>query len=76
MLVLTRKANQRITLLLPDGRSVFVEVVRVRGSHVRVGVEAPDDIEVRRTELSRPAPPDRSHHPTRPGVGVLPGRHP
>jgi len=76
MLVLTRRAKQRITLLLPDGRSVFVEIMRVRGSHVRVGVDAPDDIEVRRTELSRPAPPDRSHNPTRPGVGVLPGRHP
>ena len=52
MLVLSRKENQRIHL----GDSIVLTIVRVNGDRVRVGIEAPAEVRVRRGELP-PAPP-------------------
>jgi carbon storage regulator len=46
MLVLTRKTEQAIVI---DGR-IRIRVLRVRGNRVRLGVEAPTDVPIRRTE--------------------------
>lgn len=47
MLVLTRKAKESITI----GNSVTVTVLEIRGNQVRLGVEAPRQTPVNRTEI-------------------------
>lgn len=51
MLALKRKKGESITVTLPDGRVMVFEIVDVRGETVRVGVEAPADVQILRTEL-------------------------
>jgi len=48
MLVLTRKARQQ--LQIADGR-ITVTVLEVRGGRVRLGIEAPADVPIRRREV-------------------------
>jgi carbon storage regulator len=50
MLVLTRKIGERIRI----GDTVTVQVLEVRGSQVRLGVEAPADIRILREEIYQP----------------------
>jgi carbon storage regulator len=47
MLVLSRRPNERIML----GNSIVVTVVKVTGDRVRLGIEAPSDVVVLRSEL-------------------------
>jgi carbon storage regulator len=47
MLVLTRKPNQSIMI----GDSIEVSVLSVVGEKVRIGIQAPQDIPVFRTEI-------------------------
>lgn len=47
MLVLSRKANQRIVL----GNGITLLVVEIRGDTVRLGIEAPKDVVILREEL-------------------------
>jgi carbon storage regulator len=47
MLVLSRKQNERLVI---DG-NIIVTVVRVAGGQVRLGIEAPADVHIRREEL-------------------------
>ncbi len=47
MLVLTRKKKESITI----GNDVRVTVVEIRGSQVRLGIEAPRNTPVNRTEV-------------------------
>lgn len=49
MLVLSRKIGERI--LIGDG--VVVKVLKIEGSNVRLGIEAPEYIPVWRDELKR-----------------------
>ena len=56
MLVLTRKANESIVV---DGR-ITVTILRVRGQVVRVGIDAPRDVSITRTELLEQGPLDLS----------------
>ncbi len=60
MLVLSRKESQRIRL----GDSIVLTIVRVNGDRVRVGIEAPADVSVRRGELTPHAPPAPGAAPT------------
>jgi len=48
MLVLTRGLKQKIEI---GDRMVTVTVLEVKGGRVRLGIEAPDNISVRRMEL-------------------------
>jgi carbon storage regulator len=50
MLVLTRKIGERIRI----GDTITVRVLEVRGSQVRLGVEAPADVRIFREEIYRP----------------------
>ncbi len=52
MLVVTRKADQRIHI----GRDIVVTVVRVKGGAARIGIEAPRNVDVVRGELMEGAP--------------------
>ncbi|MCI0458163.1 MAG: carbon storage regulator [Gemmataceae bacterium] len=51
MLVLGRKVGERLMI----GAGVVVTVVAVRGSQVRLGVEAPAEVAIRRDEICRSA---------------------
>ena len=53
MLVLSRYTNESLGVKLPDGRMVDITVVEIRGDKVRLGIVAPDDIEVNREEVWR-----------------------
>ena len=50
-LVLTRKIGQSLTIVLEDGREVYVELHEIRKRACRIAVTAPNDIQVRRSEL-------------------------
>ena len=60
MLVLSRKESQRIQL----GDSIVLTIVRVNGDRVRVGIEAPAEVPVRRGELQPHASPGPGAAPT------------
>jgi carbon storage regulator len=47
VLVLTRHANQSIVI----GNDIVVTVLQVRGDQVRLGIDAPRDIQVHRQEV-------------------------
>jgi len=49
MLVLTRKAEESIAI----GDQIKVVILGVRGNTVRIGVDAPDEISIRRMELPK-----------------------
>ena len=49
MLVLTRRAGESVVI----GGNVVVTVVEVRGDVVRVGIEAPREVQVHREEVFR-----------------------
>ncbi len=47
MLVLSRKLNESIHM----GNNIVLSVLDIRGSIVRLGIDAPEDIAIRRSEL-------------------------
>ena len=47
MLVLSRKVGER--LVIAD--NIVVEVVRIRGNRITLGVVAPEDVKIMRSEL-------------------------
>jgi carbon storage regulator len=51
MLVLTRGLKQQILI---DGGLVTVTVLEINGGRVRLGIEAPAEVSVRRQELVAP----------------------
>ena len=56
MLVLTRGLKQQVMI---DGGLVTVTVLEIQGNRVRLGIEAPTEVTVRRKELAdapRPQP--------------------
>ena len=48
MLVLTRGLKQKIEI---GNQLITVTVLEVKGGRVRLGIEAPDDVSIRRLEL-------------------------
>lgn len=52
MLVLSRKENEKLII---DG-NIVITVVRITGGGVRIGIEAPPAISVKREELLHRAP--------------------
>lgn len=47
MLVLSRKEDQSIRI----GKDVVITVTRISGDQVRIGIEAPPDVKILRSEL-------------------------
>ena len=47
MLVLTRKSGEKIHI----GSGITVTVIEVRGSQIRLGIDAPEDMPIFRAEL-------------------------
>jgi carbon storage regulator len=60
MLVLSRKIGEQILI----GDSVVVTVVRINPQEVRIGIEAPSEVEIVRTELVATA-----HDSSEPALG-------
>jgi carbon storage regulator len=50
MLVLSRKLGQKVHI----GNDISFTVLEVKGNRVRIGVEAPSDIQILRDELRTP----------------------
>ena len=48
MLVLSRHANEEIAI----GKDITVKILHLKGGRVRIGIEAPKDVNIRRGELS------------------------
>jgi carbon storage regulator CsrA len=48
MLVLTRKQQQQIQV----GEGVTITILRIKGGSVRIGIEAPSDVRIVRSELT------------------------
>jgi carbon storage regulator CsrA len=53
MLVLTRKPHESISIILPCGREVIAHICKVRGDKVSIGITAPKDVSVWRSEITR-----------------------
>ena len=58
MLILTRKVGEMIRI----GDNVTIRVLEVRGSQVRLGVDAPADVRIFREEVYRAAHGDKTDH--------------
>jgi len=75
MLVLCRKSQQQIQI----GENIVVTVLQIKGQTVRIGIEAPRDVHVLRTELSitpdkfaaSPKPSSELPNESRPGLRPL-----
>ena len=61
MLVLTRKAGEAICI----GDDIELRIVSVRGQKVRLAIEAPREVSVRRSELTDEVTPLSAPHLTR-----------
>lgn len=48
MLVLSRKQNEQIVI----GDNIVVKVVDIRGGRIRLGIDAPPEVSIRREELA------------------------
>jgi carbon storage regulator len=70
MLVLTRKSNQSIMI----GDDIEVSVLSVMGDKVRIGIRAPQDIPVFRTEIYLEIQRDGAHSDSGSGEGPDGGR--
>ena len=51
MLILTRRVGETLFFELPTGDRIEVAVLRNKGSQVRVGIEAPAEVNVVREEV-------------------------
>lgn len=47
MLVLTRKVGERLRI----GEDIVVEILRMKGNQVRIGIDAPREVPIVRDEL-------------------------
>ena len=47
MLVLSRKENQRVFI----GDKIVITILRTKGNAIRLGIEAPADVQIQREEL-------------------------
>jgi carbon storage regulator len=59
MLVLGRKVGERIDI----GHDIVITVVRIGGGVVRLGIDAPGDLRIRRRDLSQGDQDERSTEP-------------
>jgi carbon storage regulator CsrA len=53
MLVLTVLAGSGVTLTLDNGELVRVKIVRVTGNKVRLGIDAPPDVDILRDRVQQ-----------------------
>ena len=51
MLILSRKENESLTIKLPDGQIITICLLAYKGEITKIGVEAPKDVLILRSEL-------------------------
>jgi carbon storage regulator len=51
MLNLSRRTDESVVLLLPNGDKIEINMTKIRGNQVGIGIEAPKHIEIYRGEL-------------------------
>ena len=51
MLVLSRRQGQSLRVDVGDGKEIVITVVRIQPGAVRIGIEAPKEMNVARSEL-------------------------
>ncbi len=54
MLVLSRKTGERITI----GENIHIVITRIKGGRVKIGIEAPNEISIRRDNVTSVRPND------------------
>ncbi len=52
MLTLSRKLNQKIIIRTANGEEIKIQVCAVRGRTVRIGLEAPQEVSIKREEIA------------------------
>ena len=83
MLVLTRRPGESLVI----GNQVTVTVLEVRGDQIRIGIDAPRDVQIHREEVYRELESENAHAAASarrarelaakmPGGGRGPDRHP
>lgn len=65
MLVLTRRPDEYIVI----GGKIKIMVISVRGDSVRLGIDAPPEVEVNRSEIERSKRMDGGRRPRPPDAG-------
>ena len=63
MLVLSRKCGERIIISF-NGKSIAIELMKISGSRVRIGVDAQSEIAVHREEIWKKLVAERSATPS------------
>jgi len=51
MLVLARKELEKIVVITEEGVEIFITMIKIKGKRVRLGIDAPKDIHIKRLEL-------------------------
>lgn len=46
MLCLSQRVSEKVIIKLPDGREMVIMVIALRGDRVRIGYDAPRDIDI------------------------------
>ena len=53
MLILNRRLNEEVEIMLPDGECITVRVENIRKRDVKLGFNAPQSIVIKRKELTK-----------------------
>jgi carbon storage regulator CsrA len=51
MLVISRKQNERIRIVVPDGPTIWLTLCSHQGNKARIGIDAPPSVKIDREEL-------------------------
>ena len=62
MLILTRRPGESIQV----GEDIEISVLEIRGNQVRIGINAPAEVLVLRSELLNKTPPNEGEQPNAP----------
>lgn len=60
MLVITRKAGQQV-VIGEGAATINIIVISVDGNRIRLGIEAPREVPIKRLELLAPKPPTKGN---------------
>ena len=68
MLVLSRRRSERLVVMM-GGEIVTIEILKIKGARVRLGIEAPKHIAVHREELWKKLVAEDVDHRMLPAAG-------